>query len=240
MTNNPDIKPSEVQSVFVLVAFQEQKDWADVEKEAAAAIDRRWIFNVKEKVKKDIEPHGHNYEAAVSFKEYCDKKDKFYIYKINDRRGNPDQPSYVFKTSLLKLDEALNMDCDGDHFMNSKFYFFDGKRKRCRSFVTLTASVYHPLLRKQITLATMEAESEDHRNVKLFLNLLNECLRNVSGDANRKFYPVGCCTDMTGANLAGLREVFGEAVIARIKTSEFHFKDHRNKNARKLAKVRRR
>ena len=80
--------------------------------------------NVKKKVKKDIEPHSHNFEAVVSFKEYCDKKDKFYIYKINDGRGNLDQPSYVFKTSSSKLDVALDMDSDGDHFMNFEFFFF--------------------------------------------------------------------------------------------------------------------
>ena len=94
--------------------------------------------------------------------------------------------------------------------------------------------MYHPLLRKQITPATMEAESDDHTNVTLFWNLLNECLRKVSGDGNCKFNPIVWCTDMAGANLAGLTEVFGETVNDRVKTCEFHFKDHRNKNARKL------
>ena len=46
------------------------------------------------KVKSHIEPHGHNFEAVVSFKET--KQDQFYIYKINDRRGDPDQLSSFF------------------------------------------------------------------------------------------------------------------------------------------------
>lgn len=146
---------------------------------------------MKEKVKKYIEPHGHNFEAVVSFKEYCDKKDPFYIYKINDRRGSPDQPSFVVRTSSSKLNVALNMDCNGDHFLSSEFCFFDGKRKRCRGFVTLTASVYHPLLRKQVPLATMEAESEDQTNITLFWNLLNECLRKIFRNATYTFNPVG-------------------------------------------------
>lgn len=124
-------------TVFVLSAFHQKLDWADVEREAASAINKKWISNVKEKVKKDIEPHGHNFEAVVSFKEYCDKKDPFNIYRINDRGGNPDQPSFVFKTSSTKLNVALNMDCNGEHFLNSEFCFFDGKLKRCRGFVTL-------------------------------------------------------------------------------------------------------
>ena len=49
--NNPNIKPSEVQSVFVLSAFQEQKDWADVKREAASAIDKKWISNVKKRLR---------------------------------------------------------------------------------------------------------------------------------------------------------------------------------------------
>ena len=83
----------------------------------------------------------------------------------------------------------------------------------------------------------MEAESENHTNVRLFWDILNECLRKVSGKRNYKFNPVGWCTDMAGANLAGLSEVFGETVTDRMKTCEFHFKDHGNKNARKLDPV---
>ena len=49
-----------------------------------------------------------------------------------------------------------------------------------------------------------------------------------------KFNPVGWCADMAGANLARFTEVFGETVNVRIKACEFPFKDHRNKNARKL------
>ena len=49
--NNPNIKPSEVQSLFVLSAFQEQKEWADVESEAASTIDRKWISNVKKSLR---------------------------------------------------------------------------------------------------------------------------------------------------------------------------------------------
>ena len=80
----------------------------------------------------------------------------------------------------------------------------------------------------------MEAESENHTNVTLFGDILNECLRKVSRKTNYKFNPIGWCADMAGANLAGLSKVFGETVTDRIKTSKFHFKDHRNKNARKL------
>ena len=37
--DNPNIKPCEIQSTFVLSAFQREMDWDEVEKEAAAIID---------------------------------------------------------------------------------------------------------------------------------------------------------------------------------------------------------
>ena len=129
---------------------------------------------------------------------------------------------------------ALNMNRNGSHYPNSKFCYLDGKYKRCRGFVTLTASVYHSLLRKQIILGTMEAESENSENVALFWELFNEILKKVSGNENETFNPIGWCTDLAGANLAGLCAVFGESTKSRIKTCEFHFKDHRNKKANRL------
>ena len=47
------------------------------------------------------------------------------------------------------------MDRNGEHFLKEEYCFFDGKFKRCRDFVTLTASVYHPLLNRQIPYAVM-------------------------------------------------------------------------------------
>ena len=234
LKDNPNIKPAELQSACILSTIRQQCDWRDVEKQAEATLDKQWISNEKKKLKKDIEPLGHNFEAVVTFKQYCDEKDEFYVYKVNDRRGNPDKPSFVFKSSRQKAKIALNMNRNGSHYLNSEFCYFDGKYKRCRGFVTLTGSVYHSLLRKQIILGTMEAESENSENVALFWELFNEILKKVSGNENETFNPIGWCTDLAGANLAGLCAVFGESTKSRIKTCEFHFKDHRNKKANRL------
>ena len=219
--DNANIKPSEIQSNFALSAFQREMDWDEAEKEAAASMDKNRISNIKQKVKRDIEPFGHNFEAVVSFKEYSDKRDLLYIYKVNDRRGNPDKPSFVFKTSSTKAKIALSMDKDRQDFMNNEFC--------CRGFITLTASVYHPLLRKQIPLTIMETEREDTTNVELFWTLFNEALGKVANDPSIKFNSVGWCSDMAGANLAGITRVYGNASL--INSCHFHFKDHRNKKA---------
>ena len=94
-----------------------------------------------------------------------------------------------------KMTVALNMDKRGDHFLSKEFCFFDGKRKRCNGFIMLTASVYHPLLRKQILLATMEGETEDTVNVELFWRLINEALRKVAASDTAKFNPLSWCSD---------------------------------------------
>lgn len=231
--NNPTIKPTEVQSSILVSAFREQLDWQTVEKEARSVVNKRRISYIKEKNKNQVEPYGHNFEAIVNFKEYCDKKDKFYVYKVNDKRGNPDQPSFVFKTSMEKLKIAIAMDSTTDGFLREEFCFFDGKHKRCRGFITLTASVYHPLLRKQIPLAIMEAESETTENVELFWKLFNEAICKYSNGSS-SFNPVGWCTDMSGAIIAGICKTFGENSKSRIKSCEFHFKDQRNERAKRL------
>jgi hypothetical protein len=95
---------------------------------------------------------GEDFEGLVTFKHHCNKKDAFYVYKINDSRGNSDSPTYVFKTSRTKLNISNNMNKDGDHFLNKEFCFFDGKKKHCRNYTTLTESVYHPSITVYHTL----------------------------------------------------------------------------------------
>ena len=46
-----------------------------------------------------------------------------YIYKVNDRRGKPDKPFFVFKTSSTKAKISLSMNRD-DHFVKSYYCFF--------------------------------------------------------------------------------------------------------------------
>ena len=128
---------------------------------------------------------------------------------------------------------AHNMNMDGEHFLKEEYCFFDGKEKRCRNYTTLTASVYHPLLRKQVPLAIMETEGEDSRNVSLFWKIFQEALRKKIGQ-DVSFNPIGFCTDMAGANLVGIKDVFGAEALKRVKTCEFHFKQNVNKKARRL------
>lgn len=231
---NPKLTACEIQSSLIMSSLRKGQDWETVENTAATIVDRKWISNQKQNVKKEIHPSGENFEAVVTFKQYCDKKDKLLVYKVNDNRGNPDMPSFVFKTSQERMEIAMKMDKDGEHFLRDEYCYFDGKVKRCKDYVTLTASTYHPLLKKQIPLAIMETQKENSENIELFWNLFNKALKVVAGDDTATFNPIGFCTDMTGANMNGLKNVFGEDVLTRIKSCEFHFKESRNRMAKKL------
>ena len=99
---------------------------------------------------------------------------------------------------------------------------FPGNEKRTKYFTTLTASTYHPFLRKQITLATMECKSEDIVNVAKFWRLFNEAYKKANG-TEESFKPTGWVTDMAGSNLHGLIVYYGENVKEKVKTCEFHF-----------------
>lgn len=92
-------------------------------------MDWNWIVNIKKKVKRDMELVGYDFEVVVVFKEYCDKKDMLFIYKINDCRGNLEILLFVFKMSEIKVKIVWNMDRGGDYFLYEEFCFFDGKWK---------------------------------------------------------------------------------------------------------------
>ena len=234
LRKNPERKPSQVQSAFVLSALRSGEDWNKVVNEASQMLDKKWIENRKQDLKKTANPAGENFEAVATFKEYCDKEDQLLVFRINDWRCNPKLPSYVFKTSNVRMLIAENMNREGDHFMKDEYCYFDGKVKRCKNFVTLTASTYHPLLKRQVVLAVMEAEREDSENIELFWMLFNEALSQATGTKDTVFIPIGWCTDMAGANINGLERGYGKEVLERVKSCEFHFKENRNKMAQKL------
>lgn len=80
----------------------------------------------------------------------------------------------------------------------------------------------------------METEAEDARCVTLFLTLFQEALHKATSRNDNTFNPTGWSTDMAGANLVGIRNVFGSEALKRVKTCEFHFKQNHNKKAREV------
>ena len=51
------------------------------------------------------------------------------MYKVNNSRGNLDMPSFVFKTNCQRMDIAIKINKDGDHFLKEEYCYFDRKVK---------------------------------------------------------------------------------------------------------------
>ena len=149
------------------------------------------ISNEKIKQKDVLQPDGTSFAGIENLKSWTDQTDKYLIYKISINE------EYIFKTSKQKLLLANDVDSRSSHYLNYEFCYFDGKVGRVKDFITLTASVYHTLLKRQITLATMECKHEDSRHAKLFWNLYNDAYKETN-NTTLKYEPVGWCSDMAG------------------------------------------
>ena len=126
------------------------------------------------------------------------------------------------------------MDMDTQHLLSNEYFFFAGKVKRNKNFDTLTASLCHPMLQKQLLLGAMDCKSEDSANIVRFWNNFNKPFKDVT-KTDKKFSPVGWITDMTTANFIGLQLIYGEDVLHKIKGCEFHFRQSINLNASKCS-----
>ena len=94
-----------------------------------------------EGVEKMLQSKGTSFEGVENLKAWTDETDKYLIYKIDA------EEEYVFKTSKSKLDLASTMN-SVDHYLSEQFCFFDGNADRVKFFHSLSASVYHPLLKR--------------------------------------------------------------------------------------------
>ena len=86
---------------------------------------------------------------------------------MNDLAQN-NQPTFVFKTLSVSLEIAKNMTRGENHYLRNAFAYFDGNEKRTKRMTVLILSMCHPLLRKQIILATVGCECENKDNYELF------------------------------------------------------------------------
>ena len=114
--------------------------------------------NEKIKQKKALQP-SDGFEAVEELKAFTDTKDNSCYIKLIKT---------ISMSSKFILWAIL---VEGDHFLSDEFCFFNGNYKRVRGFVTLTTSVYHPLLRSQIVLATMQCKHENNKFMEILYKL---------------------------------------------------------------------
>ena len=227
---NPDLRPAQAACKSAVNAIKAGKSWDEVKQITDTFINLKKVKNVKQKIRKQMNPYGVNFEVLVHLKSKVDSQDPFYIYRIHDEQLQ----SFVFKTSRTQIKVALSMDRHTDGILSKEYCYMDVKHNRCHGFKTFSIHVYHPLLRKVITLATMECEKETTKTFTTFWNLFNEALKKVSLDSKVVFNPFGWMGDEAGANWTALAVVFGEDAINRTLGCQFHFKQSVNRHANKL------
>ena len=170
------------------------------------------------------------FKNVYELKKATDMQDTNLIYAVNCKELSNKGASYVFKTSKYCLETAYKMDPTKKtvrgkrSLLASEPAYFDGMHRRCCGFKTVTLWTHHPGMRKMRRLATMEVEHETQEMVALFFSLFNEALAAFVGDPAYKFNPSIVMCDEAGANIQGLKEVFGPDFVDRIATCQWHFK----------------
>ena len=167
------------------------------------------------------------------YKNKCNEEDPFYVYKLNNKMLNG-EPSYVFKSSRQMAELAFQLDFEKDGFLKNEYVFFDGKHDRIQGFKSLTLWTLHPISRKLVWLAIMDAEHEDETNLVIFWNTVNKMLQDYLKDPDYKFNPIGFVCDENHANWSSISKVYGELAANRVTSCEFHFKQSVMRHSRKL------
>lgn len=231
---DPEMKPKKAVNSVITEAIKDGHDWDAIESLAESLLDPSLPKNVKQKVRKELHPAGHSFEAVQVLKTKLDMKDPLYVFDMNDGRFNSDKPTFVFSTSKEKMNLAADMSRDGDLPFSREYCHFDGKHGRVHGMKTLTAGVFHPVLGKTVRLAVMHCEYENATNVALFWHLFNKALQAAANNPNVTFKPHGYMMDEGGAEWAGLERECGKEEVQLAKSCQFHFKQAVNREAGKL------
>ena len=184
LSNDPYYKSSGIQSSRILSAMRERKSWNTLKQIVADVTNRCDISNEMIRKGKEMEPYGKEFEAVNESKSFTDETDIWLIYDVNENKD------YVFKTSNTKMSMTNKMQNE-EHLLKDEYCCFDGKHGRVRNYVTLTASLYHPVLQKQVALASTECKHEDSINAELFWRVFNDAYKLCNGHGENVCHVVG-------------------------------------------------
>ena len=156
MAVDMSLTPSQIQGNSIVSVLRDRRSWNEIDQVLSETTSLRKISNEKAKHKKIAQPND-GLEAIEELKLFTDIRDNLFIYEVNKN----DQ--FVFKTSKTQMNIAKEMIVGDGRLFSDQFCFFDGNDKRVSGYVTLTASMYHTLLQKQVVLASMHCKHETHK-----------------------------------------------------------------------------
>lgn len=234
VANNPGVKPNKlVNDHMVQLMSSDSFEWSEIENVASAFADLKRVHNARAELASQLNPVGQSCEALGVFKEKCDERDCYLVYKINCRQLNG-RPAFVFKSSRAMAQSAVAMERNKNGCLSREYAHVDAMHDRVRGFKTLTLWTYSETQCKLICLAIMEVGEENVENLTSFWNVLNEMLQDFTGQSDYKFNPSGFVADEHHANWQSISKVFGPSAIDRTVSCEFHFKQSVHRHARRL------
>ena len=173
-TENTSAKPSQCAYESLKSTFNENKDVEEVYKKAEGFVNYKKLQNVKQNVLETINPLGHSFDAVATIKQSADKVDKYLIYGAEDGRISKNQVgTYVFRTSLEKVEMMYQMQFETDGVLSQQHCFLDAEHDRVHKFKTINLSVEHPTLKELVTLASMDCVGENTDTLCEFWSQVN-------------------------------------------------------------------
>ena len=111
----------------------------------------------------------NSFDAVAIIKQATDKKEKYYIYQINDRNLN-NIFDYVFKSSKAMAELAIAMDVDSPNssVLQEENAYFDATHTCVHGFKSLELWMYHPTMQKILRLALMDIHSANVTDIAIF------------------------------------------------------------------------
>ena len=76
-------------------------------------------------------------DALCEFKNFCDDRDPYLLYRFNDERQNGNN-TFVFKCSRFQANLVMSMDCEKNGLLHDQYCYADATHKRCPGFKTIT------------------------------------------------------------------------------------------------------
>ena len=221
INRNPGSTAGQIVASKIQTSLQQDEiDWDNISSIADMFVDNKRVNQLKsaEEIRKN--PSGHSFDAVTYLKAKTDKQDPFLIYKINNVNQNNGQMTFIFKSSKDMANWALKMDKDEGEIANV-YAHVDAKHDRTRGMKTITSWFFNPQEKRVMRLAVMDADAENSDSLTLFWKTFNEMLSEQAG-VDYKFNPKGFVVDENPANWIALENVFGQEVLERTVSCEFH------------------
>ena len=211
-------------------------DMAGAEAEADYWSDLKHAKRVHNKANPNYGQDLNSFDAVGIIKQATDKKDRYYIYQINNGNLN-NNSDFVFKSSRAMAELAIAMDVDSpiSSVLQQENAYFNATHTRVHGFKSLGFWMYHHSMRKILQLASMDIRSENAKDITTFFTLFNEILQIESSNPEYKFNPRVFMCDEGSANYRAIQLVYGDDFMKEhVVGCQWHFKNDTIRKARQV------